>query len=243
MNIIEVVCNRYNIYFGSSSEPHKLIQFPTNIDSGYKLDIHGNFGFINNNINMKKFKNTFTVTGSTELLKAFCNELNNLGHNVDNSMSAEKADNILVNIEGADSIYRSFYTIGSHKYDNYELPQRWTTALRLAGEYNRKLLTFGGKTVKIKTYDNFTNSTNLVHIVCCNESGTLQDLIAIKEWFDRTTPSFGNIPFKGFSVKGISYTIFDWNAEATETINIGCVTSTYKELCNIIDEGNRLLNS
>jgi hypothetical protein len=106
-------------------------------------------------------------------------------------------------------------------------------------------ITFGGKEVTLEYRTDRT--PHYVGVVCSGVKGSLDELIAIKseilEYMSQKKLSFGNVEFNHFiglradiRLDSCSLRIIDGDG-----VKIGCTTGTWKELCNIITEGEKLL--
>ena len=155
-------------------------------------------------------------------------------HNTISKIKIKAEDYILLNIKNKSNFstvsmdyfktITSNYVlcIGSINYDNIPVENCIVNTF-----------TFGGKPVTI------TELITCVSITCDGVTGTLDELKAIKTFSDTTPPfKFGSEKLKRIDYNDGTYS--DSRSELPTNIKIGCLTGTYKEICNIIDEGKLL---
>ena len=96
-------------------------------------------------------------------------------------------------------------------------------------------LTFGGHDVT------FEKVTSGVRISCAGETGTLNQIEAIYNYFKPNSTYF---KFGSQEIKRVDYTDGSWylDAESDEPTNIkiGCTTGTWKEFYNILEEAKKI---
>jgi hypothetical protein len=91
-------------------------------------------------------------------------------------------------------------------------------------------LPFGGDKVILK------KTTSGIRIICNGEVGTLNQLEKIYDYITNTTLKFGQQPIDSFQFYGRNIYL----GHIPSYINIGCITGTWREFMNVLEEARKL---